>query len=296
MTKYYDIINLDGEFSPFFVAPNYIGMLLEIKKITFPGGERHIQILNNRPYKDGLIITQRVNSTEDFFEILLANDAARRMGYKHIELIIPYFPAARQDRVCNVGEPLTVKVFADLINACGFEKVSILCPHSEVTPALLNNVKVLDIEVDLIKQIVKENSDGHVFNIVSPDAGAAKRVGKIAQELANSDTWHRYDLITCGKVRDVKDGSLKAFTVQEDDLNGAPTIIIDDVNCKAGTFIGLGKKLKERNCGRLLLFTTHSDCVEGIQNASGFFDHVYTTNSKKNWEDLANLDNFTCFL
>lgn len=279
---YYDIINLDNGFSP-IVNKSDSSQTLNIKKLSFPGGERHIQILDNYPFKDGVVITQRVNSTEDFFEILLANDAARRMGYKNIELVIPYFPAARQDRVCNAGEPLTVKVFADLINGCNFEKVKILCPHSEVTPALLNNVEVLDIEVDLIKQIVKENTNGSIFNIVSPDAGAAKRVGKIAQELANSDTWHRYDLITCGKVRDVKDGSLKAFTVQEDDLNGAPALIIDDVVAKGGTFLGLAAKLRERNCGKLMIFTSHADFQEGLDNLATTFDKVYTTNSKRDY-------------
>ena len=51
-----------------------------------------------------------------------------------------------------------------------------------------------------------------------------------------------------------------------------------------GTFIGLGKKLKEKNCGKLMLFTAHSDCVDGVQKVIEFFDHVYTTDSKQTWD------------
>jgi ribose-phosphate pyrophosphokinase len=217
------------------------------------------------------------------FDIILANDAARRMGFRNISLILPYFPAARQDRVCNVGEPLTIKVFTDMINSCGFESVTILCPHSEVTPALINNVYVLD-ELKYVEQAL-ESYHHNEINIVCPDAGAGKRVGKVVQYLANGPKkYKKINLIRCEKVRDVKDGSLKDFFVQADDLGGWPTLIVDDINSMGGTFIGLGKKLRDKNCGKLMLFTTHADCVQGIQNIIENFDHYYTTNSKKDWD------------
>lgn len=298
-------LNLDPEFDPI----NGVTFNLEYKKFDFKGGEPHFQITSKVDYIGSLFITQRYNKIGDLFDIILANDAVRRMGFKDIHLILPYFPAARQDRVCNDGEPLTVKVFADMINSCGFASVTILCPHSEVTPALLNNVNVLD-ELPYVEKIIHkflEPMQGYIaiakkdtivkrFNIVCPDAGAGKRVGKVVQHLANTFNQCEFNLIRCEKIRDVKDGSLKEFFVQADDLHNYSTIIIDDIVAMGGTFVGLGEKLKEKNCGELALFTTHADCHEGLDKMTYFFDKVYTTNSKKNWNKYQWLnDKLTCF-
>lgn len=288
------ILNLDKDFLPI-----QTGVILFNKKFDFKGGEPHFQITSPcEEYAPNghLIITQRYNKIGDLFDIILANDAARRIGFKSVELILPYFPAARQDRVCNEGEPLTIKVFADMINRCGFSNVTILCPHSEVTPALINNVTVLD-ELKYAENVVSMNKDGHHFNIVCPDAGAGKRVNKIVQHLANQNGHIQFNLVRCEKVRDVKDGSIKEFFVDGDDLGGHPTLIVDDIVCGGNTFKGLGEILKSKNCGKLMLYVTHADYVEGLQSMVEYFDHVYVTNSKKDYDKFTYTfsDRFTCF-
>jgi ribose-phosphate pyrophosphokinase len=292
-TEYPYVLNLDNTFTPY-----QKGVLLLHNKFDFKGGEPHFQITSPCEYagQSHLIITHRYNKIGDLFDIILANDAARRMGFRNIKLILPYFPAARQDRVCNEGEPLTIKVFTDIINGCGFDEVVILCPHSEVTPALINNVIVLD-ELKYVSEIIIDDTS-ETFNIVCPDAGAGKRVGKVVQHLSNAySVTRKFNLIRCEKVRDVKDGSLKDFFVQADDLGQWPTLIVDDILSLGGTFKGLGSKLKEKNCGKLMLFTTHADCVEGVQNMIEFFDYVYVTNSKQDWDKYHyTFDNkLTCF-
>ena len=262
------VIDLDPDFHPY---TGYYTNNIQFETLDFHGGETHFRIVgvNIKP-DEKLVITQRYNSVKDLFMIILANDAARRMGFKNIELILPYFPAARQDRVCNVGEPLTLKIFADMINDCNFDKVTIFCPHSEVTPALLNNViiqdelkyidRIIDIELDKIKgyiAIVKKDTIVKTFNIVCPDAGAGKRVGKIVQHLSTKFINCQFNLIRCEKVRNVKDGKLEGFFVQSEKLGGHPTIICDDINSMGGTFIGLGVELRKKNCGQLMLFTAH---------------------------------------
>jgi ribose-phosphate pyrophosphokinase len=88
---------------------------------------------------------------------------------------------------------------------------------------------------------------------------------------------------------------LKEFYVGEGLVEGAPTLIIDDINCKGGTFLGLAEKLREKKCGSLGLFTTHSDCQEGVENVSRKFDFVFTTNSKQNWSDILKFAGLTTF-
>jgi ribose-phosphate pyrophosphokinase len=292
------VLNLDPTFDPIKEKNNLF--YLKHKSFNFLGGEPHFQIttpdIADLQGKK-LIISQRVLSVSDLFTVILAVDAARRMNFNSIKLILPYFPAARQDRVCNEGEPLTLKIFTDMINQCNFEKVFIFSPHSEVTPALLNNVEVVD-ELEYAEKVIEHNLSQDAlntkFNIVCPDAGAGKRVGKIVSHLANKFDRCSFNLIRCEKIRDVKDGSLKDFFVQANDLQGLPTIIFDDVLSLGGTFIGLGDKLRAKNCGKLMLFTAHADCQQGIERMINYFDWYYTTDSRHNEKDY-DYDKFTVF-
>jgi ribose-phosphate pyrophosphokinase len=234
---------------------------LDFEKTTFKGGEPNIRISSKIAGDGKLIITQRFNKIEDLFDIVLAHDAAVRMGFVSIRLLLPYFPGARQDRVCNEGEALTAKVFAEIINRCNFDEVIILCPHSDVITALINNVSVID-EFPFIEEALRHGCKINEVNIVCPDAGAGKRTMKIVQRLSEKYPDNKVNLIKCEKVRDVKTGELSGFSVDCDDLQGLPTMIIDDINCMGGTFIGLSKILRQRTSAIVMKLV---DGAPGVQ-------------------------------
>lgn len=274
------VLNLDRDFDP--VQSDYELQYIDFEKFKFPGGESHLRLLNQPTIyvEDWVTITQRFTGADSIMEILLAVDALRREGVDRINLILPYFPGARQDRVCVAGEPLTVKVFADLINSCKFENVYIATPHSDVTRALVDNFNEIECDEENLREIVSQFSQYDKINIVSPDAGAHKRTAKLAKQLAEEFPKQTFNLIRCDKERDLLTGQLTAFTCPVLNLDGAPTIIIDDIVANGGTFLGLGEILRKRDCGPLVLYTTHSDSVSGLENMLKFFDWVCTTNSK----------------
>ena len=154
------------------------------------------------------LITTRIRSFNDLGFLLVATDALRRMGLQKISLLLPYFPAARQDRVMVKGEALTVKIYADIINNAQYEAVFILDPHSEVTPALLHRVKVFDNH-QLVQKVIANKTD---YCLIAPDGGALKKVYKLAQFLGGQP------VIECSKMRAVKTGKLSGFKVFADDL------------------------------------------------------------------------------
>jgi len=128
--------------------------------------------------------------------LLIAADALKRMGIQKLNLILPYFPGARQDRVMVVGESLTVKVYADVLNAVGFQKVMILDPHSDVTAAVLNNAEVISNHAFVEKCLIQESD----YLLISPDGGALKKIYKLAQFLGGKP------IVECSKKRDVATG------------------------------------------------------------------------------------------
>jgi ribose-phosphate pyrophosphokinase len=131
--------NLDTVNNRYFLPnPEQQGELF--KHFEFGSGENHLQIL--APSSNRVEIMFRYSGDQSMIQLLLMTDALRRQGAAEIDLYIPYFPGARQDRVCNQGEPLSAKVYADLINQQRYRKVFVFDPHSDVVVALLDNEAV----------------------------------------------------------------------------------------------------------------------------------------------------------
>ena len=264
------MLNLDPSFTP-LGENNSIAH----QSFLFAGGEPHIKISDKFNQNEPVTITQRINSFNDLGLICITVDALKRMGVKEIHLYIPYFPAARQDRVMIPGEPLSVKVYADIINALALASVTVFDPHSEVTPALLNNCITISNH-EFIKKVIEEI--GTDVKLISPDGGALKKIYKVSEFLGGAK------VVECSKSRDVKTGRLSGFKVYTDDLNGADCLIVDDICDGGGTFNGLAEALQAKNAGKLYLAISHGIFSKGFDDLSKYFEQIFTTDSIKKVE------------
>jgi ribose-phosphate pyrophosphokinase len=264
------ILNLDKNFSP-FGNENQINF----QNFTFSGGEPHIKIESNFDVNQLVTITHRLNSFNDLGLLCVTVDALRRMDVKTINLFIPYFPAARQDRVMIPGEPLSVKVYADILNAMNLNKFTIFDAHSEVTPALVNNCEVIPNH-KFIAEVLK--IIGNNIKLISPDGGALKKIYKVSEFLGG------IDVVECSKSRDVKTGKLSGFKVYDENLQGMDCLIVDDICDGGGTFIGLAEELKKKNAGKLFLAVSHGIFNKGFEDLK-CFDGIFTTDSFRDFEN-----------
>lgn len=265
------ILNLDTHFNPFPGKRE-----IQFQSFTFSGGEPHIKINPDFDVSEPVTITHRINSFNDFGLLLLAIDALKRMDVKLINVFIPYFPAARQDRVMISGEPLSVKVYADILNSLKLNKVTVFDAHSEVTPALLDNCEVIPNHTfiaEVLKKIGKE------VKLISPDGGALKKIYKVSEYLGG------VEVVECSKSRDVKTGKLSGFKVYNDDLEGMDCLIVDDICDGGGTFVGLAEELKKKNAGKLYLAVSHGIFNKGFDVFQKDFEKIFTTNSFREFDN-----------
>ncbi len=256
------------------------GKHVELKK--FAGGECHVRISEELTGTEAVRLNSRLNSADDIMNLLLAVDALRRLNVRHIEAFIPYVPYARQDRVMVPGESLSIKVFAGLLNDLQLDKVIIFDPHSDVTPALINNCLSIPNH-DMIKQFIAE-LELKDFVLVSPDLGAYKKVDKLAQQIG-----YRGEIVTGIKIRDLETGKILRSDVNTADLAGKSCLVIDDI-CDGGrTFIELASALKEKNAGELYFMASHGifshNALDRLQAAG--YRHVCSSNSIR---DIENTD------
>lgn len=263
-TPYFCVINIDDDFKPVLGIGQF-----KVEKLTFNGGEQHIKLEQSFSSRicdnSHIVITHRLKTSKDFMQLCLVNNAVKELGYKKISLVLPYIPYGRQDRICNKGESFSIRVFADILNSMNFERVYSIDPHSDVTPALIRNFEPLNVS-----QFVRESIEkiGENLILVSPDAGANKKIGNIAKDL-------EMDFVKCDKVRDLKTGRLSGFQVFADDLNSANCLIVDDICDGGGTFIGIAEELKKKNAGKLYLYVTHGIFSKGINHLLEHFEEIY---------------------
>lgn len=205
----------------------------------------------------------------------IASNIEGGCGKLPIELILPYLPYARQDRVCVKGEAFSLKVLGNFINSLNFDKVVILDPHSPVAEAVIDNVKVVtQLDIIFAFKPFRERVFNNECVFVSPDAGSNKKVSVLAQCFG-----HR-EFIRADKLRDLETGKIKETIVYADDLNGCDVVIADDI-CDGGrTFIELAKVLKNKNAGKIILYVTHGIFSQGFKVLfDGGIDEIYTTDS-----------------
>jgi ribose-phosphate pyrophosphokinase len=255
--------------------------LMKYEDFIFPAGEIGLK-LDYRNYRiknsNEIQILARIINSNELIKLAMIKNAILNFVYDpkniKIKLIMPYVPYGRQDRVCVKGEAFSLKVLTDYINFLNFDKVTIYDPHSDVTSALLNNVKIID-QLEIIKNF--RSFSNQVFNggvFVSPDAGSNKKTSKIAGFFEHSD------FIRADKLRNLATGEIKETIVYTNDLEGRDVFICDDI-CDGGrTFIELAKTLKTKNCGKVYLFVTHGIFSKGVDVLlDNGIDRIFTTNS-----------------
>lgn len=249
----------------------------EVDTKLFSGGEINVTIppLKLNFYRH-IFVEATIMDAEGLMTLAMIKDAIGRdvAEAADIHLRLGYVPYARQDRVCNRGEALSIKVFCSMINNMNFKSVTILDPHSDVTPALLDRCQVIEPTsvLDRYEGLTGDLLRGEV-TLVAPDAGSTKKVEKVSQHYGG------IEIIQGMKKRDVKTGKLSGFEYYGD-VDGKDLLIVDDIIDGGFTFIGLTRKLKEGGAKTVSLYASHGIFSKGIDVLlEGGIDNIYTTDS-----------------
>lgn len=245
----------------------------------FPDGTQSIKFpvdalwsgLNDMP----IMISWYYDSDEELFTLACVVYWVRRSrGSKRIiKLYMPYVPNARMDRIKNVNENFSLKVFANFINSLGFDAIQVYNAHSNVSEALINNIYNEMPNGDVNYCINSYKPDVIFF----PDEGACKRYSDLKSVKESG-----LPVIFGIKKRDWKTGKILGLDVVSDiDIKGKKILIVDDICSAGGTFKFSAMKLKELGASDVVLYVSH--CEDNIQNGdllkTDIISKIYTTNS-----------------
>lgn len=226
--------------------------------------------------------------------------------YSKLVLKLPYVPNSRLDRTKSDCEVFTLKYFCDFINYLEFDRVEIFDPHSDVTTALIKNVRVITPNKmigDVLDEIEHTN-DTPIYKgttiVYFPDAGAMKRYKDLPRLKG-------YDIIYGEKDRDWRTGKiigLKIFNQNgeriddmEDYLKDKSVLIIDDIISFGGTIAYSADALKAIGASHIYVYASHVEnsivsadvnkVKERLDNET--ITEVFTTNSLYKERDFKNI-------
>ena len=238
-----------------------LAMLLECKYIPasstrFPDGECYTRIEGDT-LNDDVVIVQNTYPDQNIIEMLLIQDAAKRMGAKKITLVIPYFGYARQDRIFKAGEPESAKVMIKHLRmAC--DRVITIDIHKE---AVLKNFKRPAVDLKAASAIADYFADKGIDIVLAPDAGAAGRAKDVGKRMGLP-----YDHLQ--KVR--LSGTEVKIAPATMDCYGKNILIVDDIIATGGTILAATTQLKEAGAKSVSVACTHGVFTgDAIQRLTG---------------------------
>ena len=256
------------------MTPNFELTPLTYTVMKFPSGELQVQLNKVISTEDGkfpnvITIMGSITSSDNLMELLQLVEALNFYSTLKLQLVLPYCAYSRQDRRCNDGESFSLKVFANLINSCNFQRVVTYDNHSEVATALLNNCYNIPVSA-LIDNLLPYNF------LISPDAGANKKVFDCSKQF-------KIPMLRADKQRDTTTGNILETIIYatKEQLDNATVLIIDDICANGRTFTELAKAIHtiSPTC-KVHLYVTHGFFSKGVQPLiDGGISQIFTTSS-----------------
>jgi ribose-phosphate pyrophosphokinase len=242
----------------------HIGIELGESSVTkFSDGEIQINIEESIRGCEVYVIQSTSDPVnQHLMELLIMIDALKRASAKTINVVMPYYGYARQDRKARAREPITAKLVANLLETAGATRVIAIDLHATQIQGFF------DIPVDqllgvpiLANYFANKELDDIV--IVSPDHGGVTRARKMADRL-------KAPIAIIDKRRPRPNVSEVMNIVGN--IEGKTAILIDDIIDTAGTITLAANALVENGAKEVYACCTHpvlsGPAMDRIQNSS----------------------------
>jgi ribose-phosphate pyrophosphokinase len=229
------------------IAQNYGNSLGKTVFQKFNDGEMSPYFDESVRGCDVFIIQSTFAPADNFLELLLMVDAAKRASAESVTVVVPYFGYARQDRKDKPRISIAAKLMANLLTASGADRLMTCDLHADQIQGFF------DIPVDhfdgtslFIPYLRSLNLKDILF--ASPDVGGVKRTRNFA-------SFFSADMVVCDKHR--KRANEVASMQLIGDVEGANVVLIDDLIDTGGTIVKAAQLIMESGAKSVRAVCTH---------------------------------------
>lgn len=242
---------------------NHLGIALGDSKVNkFSDGEIHIQLNETVRGLDVYVVQSTCDPVnQHLMELLVMVDALKRASAGTINVVIPYYGYARQDRKARARDPITAKLVANLIETAGADRVIAMDLHATQIQGFFNIPVDHLLGVPILANYF-QGKDLTDLVVVSPDHGGVIRARRLAERL-------EAPLAIIDKRRPEPNVSEVMSIIGK--VAGKTAIIIDDIIDTAGTIALATEAILERGAKEVYACCTHpvlsGPALERIQNS-----------------------------
>ncbi|MDE8677521.1 ribose-phosphate diphosphokinase [Limosilactobacillus mucosae] len=239
---------------------------VELGKLSvdrFSDGEIQINI-EESVRGDNVYVIQSTSApvNDNLMELIIMIDALRRASANTINVVLPYYGYARQDRKARSREPITAKLVANMLQNSGVTRIVALDLHAAQIQGFF------DIPVDhlmgaplLADYFINEGVAANAV-VVSPDHGGVTRARALAEFLKAP--------IAIIDKRRPRPNVAKIMNIIGD-VKGKKCIMIDDMIDTAGTISKGAQALMDAGAEEVYASATHAvlsgPAIERLDNS-----------------------------
>lgn len=223
---------------------------------------------------------------ENFFEMLLTVDAARRSSAKEVVLVVPYLPHSRQERRDNQRTSISSRMIADIVQLVGADRIITLDLHTNAIEGFykvpMDPLSSLRLFVDHIKKLNPKD-----LCLCSPDFGGIKRIKQYKKHIDA-------DMVVINKER-LKPNQVTHMEIIGE-VSGKNVVIIDDLVDTAGTLCKAADLLIESGAKTVCAYCTHGvlsgSALENLTNSK--IQKLYISDTVIEYVDHPKIEIVSC--
>ena len=240
---------------------------------TFSCGAMYVKIDETIRGKDiYLVQTAASQINNNYMELFLMLDTFKRASAKSVNVILPHYGYARQDKKSEPREPISARLIADLLLTVGLDRLITVDLHADQIQGFLNkpvdHLTAMPLFVDYFKQKKLQN-----LVVVAPDTGRAKFAKRLGDKLGA-------DLAIMHKSR--PEHNIAEIVNIVGNVKDKTVLLVDDMVDTGGSITSGLSALKSCGCNQdVYLACTHAifsgACVERLKSAN--FKEVVVTDT-----------------
>lgn len=243
------------------IAHAYGEPLGKVNYQLFSDGEMSPFIAESVRGHEVFIIQSTIPPSDNLMELLLMVDASKRASASSVNVVIPYFGYARQDRKDKPRVSIAAKMIANLLTAAGADRIMACDLHADQIQGFFDiPVDHLDGAYIFVPYLKSLGLSDIMF--ASPDVGGIKRARSFAK-------FFQSELAVCDKYRKEANKIESMRLIGE--VEGMDVVLVDDLVDTATTICKAASLLKEKGAKTVRAVCTHAvfsgNAYENIENS-----------------------------
>ena len=220
----------------------------QVEKKRFKNGEIYIRFIDSVRGADVFLMQTCCDPINDnIMELLIMLDALKRASAGMINVVMPHYGYARQDKKSEGREPITAKLLADILQVAGMDRLIVADLHMATIQGFFDVPVDHITAIPIIAKYFKEKNLKNAV-VISPDVGGVKRASIFSKQL--------------GLPLAILDKRRPAHNVAEiehivGDIEGKDAIIFDDLIDTGGTLVEAINILLDHGAKKVYAAATH---------------------------------------